>query len=67
MSEADKDPVINENENEDEKSLITERDIDEEFGLFQEDSYPGALLNKDQKDAIHHAILKEEPEDDDIR
>ncbi|WP_054938959.1 hypothetical protein [Paenibacillus ihuae] len=40
--------------------LVTERDIDEEFGLFQEDSYPGALPDEDQKAAINHAVPKEE-------
>lgn len=63
MSEAKKDQV----ENVDEDSLITERDIDEEFGLFQEGSYPDALLDKDQKEAIQHAILKEEPKDEEIK
>ncbi|MDQ0193644.1 hypothetical protein [Paenibacillus wynnii] len=45
-----------------EDSLITERDIDDEFGLFQEDSFPEALRDKDQKEARNHAILKEESE-----
>lgn len=39
--------------------LITERDIDEESGLFQEGTYPGALPDKDQKAAVHHAVPKE--------
>lgn len=39
--------------------LITERDIDEDSGLFQEGSYPGALPDEDQKAAINHAIPKE--------
>ncbi|KGE19231.1 hypothetical protein [Paenibacillus wynnii] len=41
-------------------SLITERDIDEKFGLFQEDSFPDALADQDQKEAINHALPKEE-------
>jgi len=39
-----------------ENSLITERDIDEDSGLFQEGSFPGALEDKKQEAAIHHAL-----------
>ncbi|WNS41294.1 hypothetical protein [Paenibacillus sp. MMS20-IR301] len=39
--------------------LITERDIDEDFGLFQEGSYPGALPDEDQEAALKHAVPKE--------
>ncbi|SEU28058.1 hypothetical protein [Paenibacillus sp. NFR01] len=39
--------------------LVTERDIDEEFGLFQEGSYPGALPDQDQQGAIRHALPDE--------
>lgn len=38
-----------------EEGLVTEWDIDEEFGLFQEASFPGALPDNDQKAAINHA------------
>ena len=43
-------------------SLMTERDIDDQFGLFQEDTFPGALADKDQQDAINHALPKENKE-----
>ncbi|WP_410513674.1 hypothetical protein PaeBR_04360 [Paenibacillus sp. BR2-3] len=46
-----------------EDSLITERDIDVDSGLFQEDTFPGALKDKDQKEAINHAIPGDEHED----
>ncbi|AIQ56434.1 hypothetical protein [Paenibacillus borealis] len=46
-------------EEQDREDLITERDIDEESGLFQEGTYPGALPDKDQKAAINHAVPKE--------
>ncbi|MBY9077489.1 hypothetical protein KIH86_10925 [Paenibacillus sp. HN-1] len=42
------------------EDLITERDIDEEFGLFQEGSFPDALPDDNQIEAIRHAL----PEDD---
>ena len=42
------------------ESLITERDIDEKFGLFQEDSFPDALADQNQKEAINHALPKDE-------
>lgn len=41
-------------------NLVTERDIDPGFGLFTEDSFPGALKDEDQIDAVEHAIPKEE-------
>ncbi|MGQ8870808.1 hypothetical protein [Paenibacillus sp. TSA_86.1] len=44
-------------------NLVTERDIDPDFGLFIEDSFPGALENEDQRDAIKHAIPKEQTSD----
>lgn len=40
-------------------NLVTERDIDPNFGLFTEDSFPEALANEDQLDAVEHAIPKE--------
>lgn len=46
-------------ESQEEENLVTERDIDEKFGLFQEGTYPGALPDKDQEAAIHHAVPKE--------
>lgn len=42
-----------------EESLATERDIDEEFGLFREGSFPDALPEEDQIEAVRHAL----PED----
>lgn len=42
-------------------NLITERDIDPDFGLFTEDSFPGALEDEEQRDAIEHAIPKGQP------
>jgi hypothetical protein len=47
-----------------EETLVTERDIDEDFGLFQEDTFPDALPDKDQKDAIKHAISGDGDEED---
>ncbi|PZT57296.1 hypothetical protein [Paenibacillus silvae] len=44
-------------------NLVTERDIDPDFGLFTEDSFPGALEDEDQRQAIEHAIPKEQPSD----
>ncbi|WP_434752609.1 hypothetical protein [Paenibacillus amylolyticus] len=44
-------------------NLVTERDIDPDFGLFIEDSFPGALQNEDQRNAIKHAIPKEQTSD----
>lgn len=38
-----------------EDNLVTERDNDETFGLFRENSFPGALDDEDQRDAIRHA------------
>ncbi|PWW45105.1 MULTISPECIES: hypothetical protein [Paenibacillus] len=43
-------------------NLVTERDIDPNFGLFTEDSFPEALADKDQLDAVKHAIPKENVE-----
>lgn len=40
-------------------NLVTERDIDPDFGLFTEDSFPDALEKEDQRDAVEHAIPKE--------
>ena len=40
-------------------SLMTERDIDDKFGLFQEDTFPDALADEDQKEAINHALPTE--------
>lgn len=37
------------------ENLVTERDIDNESGLFQEDSYPGALPEEDQEAAVNEA------------
>ncbi|MDT0121253.1 hypothetical protein Q9R46_01255 [Paenibacillus sp. RRE4] len=42
------------------KNLVTERDIDPDFGLFTEDSFPDALEDEDQRDAIKHAIPDEQ-------
>ncbi|MFD1772724.1 hypothetical protein [Paenibacillus rhizophilus] len=42
-----------------EDDLVTERDIDEEFGLFQEGTFPDALPDKDQIEAVRHALPKE--------
>ncbi|SCY40768.1 hypothetical protein SAMN05720606_104285 [Paenibacillus polysaccharolyticus] len=42
------------------KNLVTERDIDPDFGLFTEDSFPDALEDKDQRDAVKHAIPDEQ-------
>ncbi|UQZ35030.1 hypothetical protein C2I18_16775 [Paenibacillus sp. PK3_47] len=42
----------------DEEGMVTERDIDEEFGLFQEGSFPDALPDDDQQAAINHAVPK---------
>ncbi|MCG7377645.1 hypothetical protein J2W91_005541 [Paenibacillus amylolyticus] len=46
-------------------NLVTERDIDPDFGLFTEDSFPDALEDEDQRDAVEHAIPKEEPDSKD--
>lgn len=43
----------------DKDDLVTERDIDEDFGLFQEGTYPDALPDKDQEAAINHAVPEE--------
>ncbi|MDR9744011.1 hypothetical protein MHB84_07255 [Paenibacillus sp. FSL F4-0087] len=43
-------------------NLVTERDIDPNFGLFTEDSFPEALADEDQLDAVEHAIPKENSE-----
>lgn len=43
-------------------NLVTERDIDPNFGLFTEDSFPEALADEDQLDAVEHAIPKENAE-----
>ncbi|MDF9842423.1 MULTISPECIES: hypothetical protein [unclassified Paenibacillus] len=43
----------------DDDGLVTERDIDEDFGLFQEGSYPGSLRDEEQEAAINHAVPKE--------
>lgn len=40
-------------------NLVTERDIDPNFGLFTEDSFPEALADEDQLDAVEHAVPKE--------
>ncbi|WP_128100613.1 hypothetical protein [Paenibacillus sp. DCT19] len=40
-------------------NLVTERDIDPDFGLFTEDSFPDALEDEEQRDAVEHAIPKE--------
>ncbi|WP_186812331.1 hypothetical protein [Paenibacillus xylanexedens] len=42
------------------KNLVTERDIDPDFGLFTEDSFPDALEDEDQRDAVKHAIPDEQ-------
>lgn len=44
-------------------NLVTERDIDPNFGLFTEDSFPEALADEDQLDAVEHAIPKENVKD----
>lgn len=46
--------MVEERENPVSDDLITERDIDEEFGLFKEDSFPAALSDRDQKAAQEH-------------
>ncbi|GGF83605.1 hypothetical protein GCM10010912_30980 [Paenibacillus albidus] len=38
------------------EDLVTERDIDEKFGLFQEGTYPGALPDNDQEQAVNEAV-----------
>ncbi|MBW4084408.1 hypothetical protein [Paenibacillus sp. S150] len=38
------------------ENLVTERDIDDESGLFQEGTYPGALPEEDQEAAVNEAI-----------
>ncbi|MCM3134223.1 hypothetical protein M3629_15630 [Paenibacillus polysaccharolyticus] len=45
------------------KNLVTERDIDPDFGLFTEDSFPDALEDEDQRDAVKHAIPDEQTSD----
>ncbi|MFB5679471.1 hypothetical protein ACE3NQ_00920 [Paenibacillus terreus] len=45
---------MEERENPVSDDLITERDIDEEFGLFKEDSFPEALDDPDQKATQEH-------------
>ncbi|KAA9004691.1 hypothetical protein F4V43_10225 [Paenibacillus spiritus] len=40
--------------------LVTERDIDEEFGLFREGSYEDSLSDEDQRDAIRHGLPDEQ-------
>ncbi|WP_157794177.1 hypothetical protein [Paenibacillus donghaensis] len=47
---------------EESEDLVTERDIDEDFGLFQEGSFPGALPDDDQIDAINHAVPEKKPD-----
>lgn len=42
------------------ENLVTERDIDDKFGLFEEDSFPGSLPDNEQQAAINHAVPKEE-------
>ncbi|WP_379154372.1 hypothetical protein [Paenibacillus sp. sgz5001063] len=37
------------------EDLVTERDIDNESGLFQEGSYPDALPEEDQEAAVNEA------------
>jgi hypothetical protein len=44
----------------DEEGMVTERDIDDDFGLFQEGSFPDALPDKDQQAAINHAVPDQE-------
>lgn len=46
--------------NQQKENLITERDIDMEFGLFQEGTYPDALPDQDKRAAVEHALPKEE-------
>jgi hypothetical protein len=41
------------------ETLVTERDIDDRFGLFQEGTFPDALPDDDQKESVEHAIPKE--------
>lgn len=41
------------------EGLITERDIDDKFGLFREGSFPDSLPDEDQIDAIRHALPKD--------
>lgn len=52
-----------EEQNKKPNNLVTERDIDPDFGLFTEDSFPGALKDEDQRDAIKHAIPEDQNPD----
>ncbi|WP_150265313.1 hypothetical protein [Paenibacillus tepidiphilus] len=47
------------------EDLVTERDIDEDFGLFQEGSYPGALPDSDQRAAVREALPTADKETED--
>ncbi|WP_151733180.1 hypothetical protein [Paenibacillus tengchongensis] len=47
----------------DRDDLVTERDIDEEFGLFQEGSYPAALQDDAQRAAVEHALPPKDTKD----
>lgn len=55
MTKNNEDEQVKEN-----KNLVTERDIDPDFGLFTEDSFPDALEDEDQRDAVKHAIPDEQ-------
>ncbi|NGM84888.1 hypothetical protein G5B47_21020 [Paenibacillus sp. 7124] len=44
---------------EEDEDLVTERDIDEEFGLFQEGTFPDALPDRNQIEAVRDALPKE--------
>ncbi|MGF6355398.1 hypothetical protein ABIE27_003312 [Paenibacillus sp. 4624] len=59
MTQNKKEEQVKKNNN-----LVTERDIDPDFGLFTEDSFPGALEDEDQRGAIKHAIPEEQTSDE---
>lgn len=46
-------------EEQEEKNLVTERDNDESFGLFREDSFPGAGDDEVQKRIIHNELPRD--------
>lgn len=41
---------------EEDDDLVTERDIDEQFGLFKEHTFPGALTREEQQASLGHAV-----------
>ncbi len=52
---------------EEEENLVTERDNDESFGLFREESFPGAGEDEVQKRIIHNELPRDNklPRDED--